>query len=285
MEDHPTPRPFVARAVVLAAALAVAVGLVASLGGGADPEGEALPDSPVQGMVAATGDPLATAADPSTTRPVLQVVGGVGESGDGSAVAGPSSSSTSTVSTVPSTEATSTTVVSTSSTASVPAPTSTASDAGGLSSVEQEIVRLTNELRTDPNGPLRREGPVPNCDGRLAIDQATGLYLPVPPVTVHVEASLVVARPWSERLTTQLEHQLDAGIPALVAAGIPVSAAGENIAYHNFPDTAFRHFAGWRESDGHFCNLMDPTFTHLGVGESTRSDGFSYATQNFFSMQ
>ena len=46
-----------------------------------------------------------------------------------------------------------------------------------------------------------------------------------------------------------------------------------------------RHFVGWRESDGHFCNMMDPTFTHFGVGEITRPDGFSFATQNFFSLR
>jgi uncharacterized protein YkwD len=73
-------------------------------------------------------------------------------------------------------------------------------------------------------------------------------------------------------------------VTALEEAGIPVWTAGENVAYHNYPDTAFRHFVGWRESDGHFCNLMDPEFTHLGVGEVTRADGVSYAAQNFFSL-
>lgn len=154
-----------------------------------------------------------------------------------------------------------------------------------LSAVEMEIVRLTNELRTEPNGRLRREGPLIDCGGRIPVDWTTGSYLAVAPVTVDPEASRLVARPWAAQLTTDLHHRPRAGVTALEEAGIAVWVAGENIAYHNYPDTAFRHFVGWRESDGHFCNLMDPQFTHLGVGEVTRQDGLSYAAQNFFSLQ
>jgi uncharacterized protein YkwD len=291
---------------VLLAALAIAGGLVFALGrSGGSPEGEALPDSPV-GMVNAGDDvSVAPAESTSTTRPVLAVT-------DPSSAADPASPATADVAPTTSvvdlstsssaagagTESTSTTVATSSSVSSTtmtgdgssttvttdPNSTSTSAGDDGLTEVEQEIARLTNELRTNPNGPLRREGPAINCDGRLNVDPTTGAYAPVPAVTVDTVASVQVARPWSAQMTTDLAHRPEAGIPALVEAGIQVATAGENIAYHNFPDTAFRHFAGWRESDGHFCNLMDPGFTHLGIGEVTQADGFSYATQNFFSL-
>ena len=153
-----------------------------------------------------------------------------------------------------------------------------------LSTVELEIVRLTNELRTDPNGPLHRHGPLIDCDGRIPVDRNAGVYLPVAAVAVDPVASERVSRPWAGQLTTDLGHRPRAGVEALEEAGIAVWVAGENIAYHNYPDTAFRHFAGWRESDGHFCNLMDPEFTHVGIGEVRGADGLSYAAQNFYSL-
>ncbi|MEM9562082.1 MAG: CAP domain-containing protein [Actinomycetota bacterium] len=317
MDNEPT-NPIFARAIVLLVAVAAAGGAVFALGrSSTEPAGEGLPASPVQGMVNADDTVLAAPVETSsTTRPVLAVTPAGGEDAGVGAGAGatagaeasttpstvastsppttvgpPTSASTVLVSsTAPPPADSSTTTIAVSSTTSTPGDPSTTTsmppttDPSGISEVELEIARLTNELRTNPNGPLRREGPVINCDGRLPIDQATGLYQPVAAVEVHPEASLQVARPWSAQMTTDLQHRPEAGIPALIAAGIQVMAAGENIAYHNFPDTAYRHFAGWRESDGHFCNLMDPTFTHLGVGESLGADGFSYATQNFFSM-
>ena len=160
-------------------------------------------------------------------------------------------------------------------------PTSTT-----LNDVEREIARLTNELRTNPNGPLKRQGAAIDCGGRILVDLSSGQYQSISGLTLDQAASLQVARPWSQQMTTtNFEHQARAGIPALQAAGISVRAAGENIAYHNYPDKAMNHFVGWRESDGHFCNMMDPNFTHIGVGEVTKSDGISYATQNFFSTR
>ncbi len=163
--------------------------------------------------------------------------------------------------------------------------TTTAPAGGSLNAVEQEIARLTNELRTNPNGPLKRQGPVIDCGGRIRVDGQTNRYEPIAAVAIHEVASLQVARPWSAQMTTNLQHRPRAGVPALEAAGISVWSAGENIAYHNYPDKALNHFVGWRESDGHFCNMMDPGFTHLGVGEVTKSSGISYATQNFFSIR
>jgi uncharacterized protein YkwD len=168
----------------------------------------------------------------------------------------------------------------TSTTVAAPAASSTLND------IEREIARLTNELRTNPNGPLKRQGAAIDCGGRILVDLSSGQYQSISALTLDQTASLQVARPWSQQMTTtNFEHQARAGIPALQAAGISVRSAGENIAYHNYPDKAMNHFVGWRESDGHFCNMMDPNFTHIGVGEVTKSDGISYATQNFFSTR
>ncbi len=304
MDNEPT-NPIIARAIVLLVAVAAAGGAVFALGrSGPEPVGEELPASPVQGMVNADGSVLGAQVETSSTRPVLSVIApgaGSADSAEGSTTVStvastlpPSTvavvSTTVAPSTAPSSTESSTSTMLDSTTTSVPGESSTTTsmpsttDPSGLTAIELEIARLTNELRTNPNGPLRREGPVIDCGGNVPIDPATGLYRPVPAVEVHPAASLQVARPWSAQMTTDLQHRPEAGIPALIDAGISVMTAGENIAYHNFPDTAFRHFAGWRESDGHFCNLMDPTFTHVGVGESQGADGFSYATQNFFSM-
>ena len=168
----------------------------------------------------------------------------------------------------------------TSTTAAAPASPATLND------IEREIARLTSELRTNPNGPLKRQGPAIDCGGRVLVDLSSGQYQSIGALTLDQTASLQVARPWSQQMTTtNFEHQARAGIPALQAAGISVRSAGENIAYHNYPDKAMNHFVGWRESDGHFCNMMDANFTHIGVGEVTKSDGISYATQNFFSTR
>ena len=95
-----------------------------------------------------------------------------------------------------------------------------------------------------------------------------------------------VARPWSQQMSrSNFSHRPGAGFSALEALGLSLRSAGENIAYHSYSNKALNHFVGWRESDGHFCNMMDPGFTHIGVGEDTKSNGLSFATQNFFSLR
>ncbi|MGH1490275.1 MAG: CAP domain-containing protein, partial [Acidimicrobiales bacterium] len=155
--------------------------------------------------------------------------------------------------------ATTTTVAPTTSTIAVSTTqTPTTTDMGELNEIEREILRLTNELRTDPNGPLRRQGPVIDCGGRVRVAKS-GKYEPIGKVEGHLVASLQVSRPWSAQMTVRnFEHQPRAGVEALQNAGIQVRSAGENIAYTSYPDKAQRFFTGWRESDGHFCNMMDP---------------------------
>lgn len=304
---------------LIALALVVGGGLLLGLGRSERNAADELPASPVRGM----SDPDASALPSSeenldgrsvlevTTESVIGLPGSTASAPANGATATSASATVSTVASAPSTTValpaadpgvtstvppgsdpatSSTTVVVVPSTTVPPAAEpSTSSTTGpvvvGLTAVELELAQLTNELRTNPNGPLRREGPVIDCDGRVPVDPASGRYQPVDVLAIDGKASVQVARDWSSQLTTNLQHRPQAGIGALQGAGIDVAVAGENIAYHNFPDTAMRHFVGWRESDGHFCNMMDPTFTHLGVGEATRPDGFSFATQNFFSLR
>jgi hypothetical protein len=300
---------------LFAIALVVGGGLALGIGGSdSDVAGE-LPGS-VQGMADPNAPALPAGEEDLDGRPVLQVT-----TGEAATIQTPSTPAPESTSSTPTTAAsvvtvapassstapaivvdptstttpgstsesapssTSTPTGESTSTSVAAASTSTTAPSGGLNAVELELARLTNELRTNPNGPLRREGPVIDCDGRVPVNPGSGLYESVASLTIDQTASLKVAREWSAQLTTDLQHRPQAGIAALQGAGIDVAAAGENIAYHNFPDTAMRHFVGWRESDGHFCNMMDPTFTHIGVGEITRADGFSFATQNFFSFR
>jgi uncharacterized protein YkwD len=170
-----------------------------------------------------------------------------------------------------------------SSTSVVPLPAETV-EGSLLTELEIEILRLTNEIRTNPNGPFGRQGDFIDCGGRIAVDRANREYIPVPALTVHEEASVRVARAWSQQLTTDLDHRPQAGAGALTSIGLDVVWAGENVSFNNFDDVVLQHVEGWRESDGHYCNLMSPRFTHLAVGEYTDQRGMSFATQNFFSL-
>jgi uncharacterized protein YkwD len=62
------------------------------------------------------------------------------------------------------------------------------------------------------------------------------------------------------------------------AAGIPWSALGENIAQGQ--GTPTHVMSSWMGSSGHRANILNPTFTHLGVGVRTGSSG-PWWTQNF----
>jgi hypothetical protein len=277
---------------------------VAGAGPGRDDRGE-IPGASVEGLAAA-GDETLLGRSGSDERPVLEVADDPADEGTApKTVAGvpvaPSTTAAADAAVDPGAPSAGTEPPGDDGSGPEPASPSTSSPDGattipltageialveaGLTPVELELARLTNELRADPDGPLRREGPVTDCDGRIAIDPDTGGYRPAPTLAVSAEASLRVARPWSVELAADFRHRPEAGIGALQEAGVAVLAAGENIAYHNFDDTAMRHFVGWRESDGHFCNMMDPAFTHLAIGEHAGADGFSYATQNLFSLQ
>ena len=65
----------------------------------------------------------------------------------------------------------------------------------------------------------------------------------------------------------------------LRAAGVSWGSYGENIAQGQ--NTPIDVMAAWMNSDGHRRNILDPAFTHLGVGVHTSYSGGPWWTQNF----
>lgn len=61
--------------------------------------------------------------------------------------------------------------------------------------------------------------------------------------------------------------------------GLRFSAAGENIAYgQSTPAAVMRD---WMNSPGHRSNILNPTYTQIGVGLAKNSKGVCYWTQQF----
>jgi uncharacterized YkwD family protein/spore coat assembly protein SafA len=61
--------------------------------------------------------------------------------------------------------------------------------------------------------------------------------------------------------------------------GISFSAAGENIAYGQ--PTAASVMTAWMNSPGHRANILNPSYTYIGVGAAKNSRGVIYWTQEF----
>jgi uncharacterized protein YkwD len=70
----------------------------------------------------------------------------------------------------------------------------------------------------------------------------------------------------------------------LTAAGVLWTACGENIAAGQTTATAVMQ--GWMGSSGHKANILNSTYTHLGVGYVVCSTGYKhYWTQDFFKQK
>jgi uncharacterized protein YkwD len=187
--------------------------------------------------------------------------------------------------TVPDPTSSSTTETTATSTTPTEAP-------AGLNAAEQEIFRLTNELRANPSGPLARQKAMPPCVDDdfygINIDAATGHPTAVPALTLSEPVSLEMSRPWAidmDQRNTMSHRPNDSQLAIYGQLGIDVSAIGENVAwFQGYPDSeaARIHFEGWRESDtGHYCALVSGTYTHLGVGHY-RGATKSWAVQNYY---
>jgi uncharacterized protein YkwD len=89
------------------------------------------------------------------------------------------------------------------------------------------------------------------------------------------------AREWSASMAAsgQLVHRSDLGA---VMRDCGARAIGENIAYGNV--TADEMMAMWMGSTGHRENILNPSYTHIGVGISRTSTGRVYGTQNFLTL-
>ena len=183
---------------------------------------------------------------------------------------------------------TSTTAVS-SSTTKLTTPSTVAGTE--LTEIEREIVRLTNELRTNPSGPHRRQGSMPECavpDKGIEVDPETGHPRPVLALTPSLPVSTHMARDWSQQMADAdaMSHRSAESQDAIYAdLGISWVARGENVAWavgYELSDVALLFFQGWRESDGHYCNMMSDAFTHIGIGHVRTDGGKDFATQNFY---
>jgi uncharacterized protein YkwD len=87
------------------------------------------------------------------------------------------------------------------------------------------------------------------------------------------------AAPWTTRMaaTNTLVHQSLAPILRCPARG-----AGENIAYGNV--SADQMMTMWMNSPGHRANILNRTFTRIGVGAVRTSSGRWWATQDFVAV-
>jgi uncharacterized protein YkwD len=88
------------------------------------------------------------------------------------------------------------------------------------------------------------------------------------------------ANTWAATLARvgSLSHQaLSPILTACKARGV-----GENVAYGNV--TPEQLVAMWMNSAGHRANILNPAFTHLGVGEVTTSAGRVYGVQVFLTL-
>lgn len=85
---------------------------------------------------------------------------------------------------------------------------------------------------------------------------------------------------WADRLAAagSLSHQaLSPILSACSARGV-----GENVAFGNVSPEQL--VAMWMGSTGHRANILNPSFTHLGVGDVTTSTGRVYGVQVFLTL-
>lgn len=225
----------------------------------------------------------ATSAKPGSTTPVTKPP--VASSPTSVSVTQPKASlvsSTTMPSPTTTAKPTTTTVVTTNTTAATQPPPAT----GGMTAVELEVARMTNELRTNPNGPLARKKSAPSC---IKLD-SNGKVPAVPALTVSEPVSLNMSRPWSVDMNGRntMDHRSQESATAIYTQlGISPRAFGENVAwFQGYSDAQAAQvlFEGWRESDGHYCNMMSAGYTSFGVGVYKGSSR-TWGTQNFYATR
>ena len=249
--------------------------------------------TPSTASAAVSGATTTSAPTSSETTPTS-----ASSSSTSSSLSASSSSSTSTtVATAPSSTSTTAEPSSSTTTSTTLAESTTTSTtvvttpAATLTEVELQIFNLTNELRTDPDGPLRRLGPTPECvlnNDDIEFDPETGHPKPVPALELSEPVSFRMARDWSQQMADAdaMSHRTGDSQNAIYKSlGINWMARGENVAWAvgYGPNAIARlFFDGWRESAGHYCNMMSSSFTHVGVGHVRTAAGKDFGTQNFY---
>jgi uncharacterized protein YkwD len=134
--------------------------------------------------------------------------------------------------------------------------------------LEQQILEETN----------RRRAAGASCGSR-------GTFGPAPPLTMHPQLT-ASARGHSKDMATRdfFSHNTPEGLTPsdrIKAAGYVGTTTGENIAAGNA--TAAKTMEQWMNSEGHCANIMNPRYTHLGVGYFPNPSARlrHYWTQNF----
>lgn len=132
---------------------------------------------------------------------------------------------------------------------------------------------------------------MPECvsnDDDIEVDRETGHPKPVRALTPSQSVSIAMSRDWSQQMAgaDTMTHRSGESQDSIYAElGIDWSARGENVAWavgYDLSDVARLFFRGWRESDGHYCNMMSGAFTEIGVGHVRTDGGKDFATQNFY---
>ncbi len=154
-----------------------------------------------------------------------------------------------------------------------------------VTAMEREILNLINEFRSSPNGRLKRVKPLPSeCSSTAGLS----------PLILNNAASVELSRDWSQKMAAAnvMSHRASSEQRTILERiGASFYTWGENVAWQKGYRTAsggdaavaLVFFEGWRESDSHFCNMVNPRFTHTGIGHHyDPNSGRDWATQNFY---
>lgn len=125
---------------------------------------------------------------------------------------------------------------------------------GSQDAFANEVVRLVNEERAKAGLPA------------LTVDRGAASAAQVR--AKEIERSFSHTRPDGSSFNS-----------ALTEAGVNFSGAGENIAYgQNSPEKVME---GWMNSSGHRANILNSSYTSIGVGHYQNTSGVNYWTQLF----
>ncbi|HIT91005.1 MAG TPA: hypothetical protein IAC41_11395 [Candidatus Merdenecus merdavium] len=95
----------------------------------------------------------------------------------------------------------------------------------------------------------------------------------------NIEAAALVRAKETETSFSHTRPNGSSFSTALKEQGITYMGAGENIAYgQRTPEEVME---GWMNSDGHRANILNASFTKIGVGYYQNSNGTNYWTQLF----
>ncbi len=112
------------------------------------------------------------------------------------------------------------------------------------------------------------------------VDQINSLRLSKGLNALQVSGELVgIARGWTDQMAAAGQISHNPSLSAQVSSGW--SKLGENVGVGYDVDGLMAAFIG---SPAHYANLVDPAWTHIGVGVTVTGDGRMYTTHNFMAL-